>query len=113
MKTKNSFVAMLLCAIGILSCDDSWHDSDRMQKSSFVAGDEILVKGKVHYTELEGGFYYIAAEDGQNYDPINLDDEYKIPGLDVAFIAIVRTDLASFHMFGILIEIVRSARDKP
>ncbi|KAB2877990.1 hypothetical protein F9K33_14725 [bacterium] len=73
-------------------------------------GDEILIKGRVQYAEIEGGFYYIAGEDGQNYDPINLEDEFKHVGIDVAFIAIVREDLASFHMFGVIIEIVRAAR---
>lgn len=82
------------------STKDSWklHDG------------EILVTGQIQYADMEGGFFYIAGEDGQNYDPINLGDEYKITGMDVAFVAIVRNDLASIHMFGILIEIVRTAR---
>ncbi|MBL7994792.1 hypothetical protein JNM05_05420 [bacterium] len=85
---------------GSCECPELWQ----------LNGDEILIKGRVQYAEIEGGFYYIAGEDGQNYDPINLEDEFKHVGIDVTFIAIVREDLASFHMFGVVVEIVRAAR---
>jgi len=65
----------------------------------------IITSGIVKYITLEGGFYGIIGDDGVNYDPINLPDNFRIDGLKVFFTAIKREDLGSFHMWGIIIEI--------
>lgn len=61
--------------------------------------------GTVRYVDLEGGFYGIYADDGERYDPINLDEEYQQDGLRIYFEGRIRDDVASFHMWGTLIEI--------
>jgi inhibitor of cysteine peptidase len=82
---------MFLPFILLASCDD----------------DETLTqKGTVVYMDLEGGFYGISGDDGKNYDPMNLPGEYKQDSLRVEFKYKKRTDLASFHMWGTIIEIV-------
>ncbi|MBN2572339.1 MAG: protease inhibitor I42 family protein [Ignavibacteriales bacterium] len=67
--------------------------------------DDGIETGTVRYVELEGGFYGIYADNGEHYDPINLPEEFKIDGLRIEFTFIKRDDLASFHMWGCLIEI--------
>jgi dienelactone hydrolase len=63
--------------------------------------------GTVKYiNNVEGGFYGIVADDGNNYDPINLGQEFKEDGLRIYFEAKIRNDIASIHMWGTLIEIL-------
>jgi hypothetical protein len=66
----------------------------------------IVTTGIIKYITLEGGFYGIIGDDGVNYDPINLPDNFRIDGLKVVLTAIKREDLCSFHMWGIIIEII-------
>lgn len=68
--------------------------------------DIIFDTGKVVFCSFEGGFYGIVADDGSNYDPINLPDEFKIPNLLIEFIAKMRYDLVSYHMWGDIIELI-------
>jgi inhibitor of cysteine peptidase len=41
--------------------------------------------GTVTFVDLEGGFYGITGDDGTNYYPVQLDEQYRIDGLRVAF----------------------------
>src|SRR3972149_7387718 len=66
---------------------------------------EINGTGTVRFNPIEGGFYGIVGDYGEHYDPINLGKEFQVDGLSVRFEAKKRDDLASFHMWGTLIEI--------
>ena len=66
----------------------------------------IITSGIIKYITIEGGFYGIIGDGCVNYDPINLPDSFKIDGLKVFLTAIIREDLYSFHMWGIIIEII-------
>jgi len=57
-------------------------------------------KGTVVHLSFEGGFYGIAADDGKNYDPINMPQEFKVDGLRVQFTANL-TNYLSYHMWGL------------
>ncbi len=47
---------------------------------------EVISKtGTVKYFSFEGGFFGIAGDDGINYDPINLDQDYKKDNLKIKF----------------------------
>ena len=70
------------------------------------ANKVIHTTGTVIYVNLEGGFFGIIGDDDENYDPINLSEEFESDGLRVAFTAIKREDMGSFHMWGILIELI-------
>ena len=61
--------------------------------------------GTITYLGIEGGFYGIVTDDGQHYDPIDLPDEFKQDGLRIRFTAQERRDQASFHMWGVIVEI--------
>lgn len=73
-------------------------------------GDVIEGRGTVQFVELEGGFYGIVADDGQRYDPTNLDEAYEVDGLRVRFRARERDDLISVRMWGRMVEIISIER---
>ncbi|MCK9278405.1 MAG: DUF333 domain-containing protein [Methanoculleus sp.] len=60
----------------------------------------VATNGTVTYIDLEGGFYGIIAEDGMNYLPGNLPEEYRIDGLRVQFSADLDEETVGFHMWG-------------
>jgi hypothetical protein len=61
---------------------------------------KIETTGTVTWVSLEGGFYGIIADDGTQYDPVNLPDEYTYDGLRIGFTATEEPDVVSFHMWG-------------
>jgi hypothetical protein len=63
--------------------------------------------GTVTLIELEGPFYGIIGYDSEKYDPINLPVDFQKDGLRVKFTARIRNDMASIHMWGKIIEIIR------
>ncbi|HOB17399.1 MAG TPA: DUF333 domain-containing protein [Candidatus Methanoculleus thermohydrogenotrophicum] len=65
----------------------------------------VTMNGTITYIDLEGGFYGIIAEDGMNYYPSNLLEEYQIDGLRVRFSADVEEDTAGFQMWGTPVKI--------
>ena len=67
----------------------------------------IVLTGTVTYIDIEGGFYGIIGDNGKHYDPINLGQSYAQKGLKIRFQAKIRSDLASFHMWGDIIEIIK------
>ena len=71
-------------------------------------GNTIKGTGTIRYLDIEGGFYGIVADDGNDYDPINLSSDFsdfQEDGLRVTFEGRVRDDLDSLHMWGIIIEL--------
>ena len=71
---------------------------------------DISGKGTVKFLDLEGGFYGIIGDNMENYDPINLDKEFQVDGLRVRFDAKKQENVASFHMWGTIIEIINIER---
>jgi hypothetical protein len=69
-------------------------------------GDDFVATGTIVYVSLEGGFYGIKGDDGKAYDPLNLPAEYQENGLRVRFEAKELKNLASFHMWGVIVTIV-------
>lgn len=64
-------------------------------------------RGTILYIELEGGFYGIISDNGKHLDPINLKNDFKHHGLQVWLSYKERADLAFFHMWVTLIEIIQ------
>jgi hypothetical protein len=66
----------------------------------------LTFTGTVTYVDLEGGFFALAADSGENYDPINLPADCAIDGLRVWVSAEACADQASIHMYGTLIRVL-------
>lgn len=64
-----------------------------------------LIKGRVVYKDLNGGFWGIEGEDGRQYFPINMPEQLKIPEARVEITAI-ESDMESIFMWGDPIKIV-------
>ena len=60
----------------------------------------------VRYIDLEGGFYGVESDAGENYYPINLTDEYKEDGLRIVFKVKPRPEIMTTVMWGQTVEIV-------
>ncbi|WP_407356456.1 protease inhibitor I42 family protein [Methanolobus sp. WCC5] len=80
---------------------------ETFEMNIIVLPEEELIKSRatVKYIELEGGFYGIITADEARYDPINLEEQLRIDGMEVEFVAYPRNDLMSFHMWGQIVEI--------
>ena len=68
---------------------------------------QITVDAVVSYKSFEGGFYALDATDGRHFDPLNLPEAYQRDGLAVRFAGAVRSDLASYHMYGSIVQLTR------
>lgn len=66
----------------------------------------ISFTGTVVYLNFEGGFWGIIADDGQRYDPIDLPKDLQKEGLRVEGKIRPRRDVAHFHMWGNIVEIL-------
>jgi hypothetical protein len=80
-------------------------------KSAYGATDNGNVSGTGTITHLsfEGGFYGIVSDDGNHYDPSNLDPEFQVNGLRVRFEA-TTLNAITYHMWGISIRILHIER---
>lgn len=56
--------------------------------------------GTVTFIDLEGGFYGISGDDGENYLPFNLAPEYEVDGLRIAFEYEPVKDVTTIQMWG-------------
>ena len=68
--------------------------------------DIVYGTGTVRFLDFEGGFYGIFGDDGEHYDPVNLNDEFKVDGLRVRFVAKMLHGFVSFHMWGSIVSII-------
>lgn len=72
-----------------------------------VNKDVISGTGTIKLINLEGEFYGIIGDDGKNYEPINLSDEFKKDGLRVRFQVKLTEDIASTHLWGTPVKIIK------
>jgi hypothetical protein len=87
-------IGMVFVLIGASALSTQSNNSDGL----------IHGKGTVKYLCFEGGFYGIAGDDGKNYDPTNMPQEFKADGLRVQFTANL-TDYLSFHLWGYVVNL--------
>lgn len=69
-------------------------------------GEIVTGNGTVTYVDLEGGFYGIVADDGSQYLPANLSEEFAVDGKRVSFTAAVQQDVVTIQMWGTPVEIL-------
>lgn len=92
-----------------LGAPGEWGDRaelfDVAATDAVAPGRRVVVDGTVTYVDLEGGFFGILGDDGNEYDPLDLPTRFAVDGLRVSIEARVRQDLASAHMWGALVEL--------
>lgn len=109
-----------LIVVGASACGTSASPNDRSvgpntpsvgPNAPSVSPNLVQVTGTVRHYALEGGFWAIRGDDSTTYDPVGaLPAGFQQDGLRVKLQAKVRTDLASFHMIGPIVEIVSIER---
>lgn len=72
----------------------------------------IAGKGTIEYSDLEGGFYDIMADDGKRYSPIEISQRFQIDGLQVHFLAEIPKDIITIPRRGTPIEIIKIKKSK-
>jgi len=90
--------------------------NDYLAANPQAADDSQLIKGTgtIRFSEVEGGFYSIHADTGEEYDPINLASSYAKDGIRVKFTVRYRPDMVSIHMSGKIVEILKIEKlEKP
>lgn len=96
-------VAMLLSLAGavlLMQAEPPGGGKGNVEDENVISGT-----GTVVYIRLEGGFYGIMGDDGKRYYPLNLPEEYRVEGLRVRFEGVIRSDVATFHMWGTPVEL--------
>jgi inhibitor of cysteine peptidase len=83
-------VAILVC-VGLSGCNEDINIQDT---------------GIIKYIDLEGGFYGIITDKQEQYDPINLPEEFKQDNIRIEFKAIYVKNQSSIHIWGKLIYIL-------
>jgi hypothetical protein len=69
----------------------------------------VNFKGTVRYVAIEGGFWGLVSEDGKNYEPANLGQEFRHDGLAVQVAAAV-INRPNINMWGTTIEVTAISR---
>jgi len=77
-----------------------------------LSGQASVVRGTgtITYQDIEGGFYGIVSDDGERYEIMGLPVEFQVDGLRVRFEGRLRYDLASFHMWGEILQLTHVER---
>jgi hypothetical protein len=96
MKRNLIILIVLVLATLIAVCSDNHNESD-----SIITGS-----GTIRFINLEDGFFGIVGDDGNRYDPINLEEEFRVDGLRVEFKLKKRPEGVSIHMWGIPVEVL-------
>jgi hypothetical protein len=101
---------MLSCVAALLAAcaGPGWVDLEA--PAATQAGPEFRLAGRIQYLDLEGGLFVIRAEDGTQYNPLNLPADFRIDGLAVEADARRRDDVATIGMVGPVLELLRIRR---
>ncbi len=89
-------IVTLILGLSVYANNQDYNNEDKQY---------IITSGTIRYLTFEGGFYGIAGDDGVNYDPINLPDNFMMDGLRI-FLTAIKREGYSYHMWGIIIEII-------
>lgn len=67
----------------------------------------VKVNGTIRFMSFEGGFWAVRGDDSLTYDPMNgIPAAFQVEGLRVRMEARLRSDMASVHMAGPIVEII-------
>jgi hypothetical protein len=86
----------------IFICNSGCSQKQQIQEQNW---EGIIITGKIIYLDLEGGFYGIKGDDGNNYDPLNLSSEYHKDGIRIKASISFEKNISSIRMWGKIIRI--------
>lgn len=75
------------------------------EEQSKMSKNAVAKSGTIVFQDLEGGFFSFIANDGSKYTPMNLDEQYKINGLEVDVKGNIVTGMMTTTQFGHLLKI--------
>jgi hypothetical protein len=85
------------------------HHKPEVTVSQTDAQGQVSFIGKIVHLDLEGGFYGIVSKN-QQFDPINLPEQFKQPGLLVRVQGKIQTDSFSMRQWGLALAIKHIAK---
>lgn len=97
MKAKLIFIALMAAAACFLIAAGCVTEEPR-------AGMEVSATGTITYIDLEGGFFGIVTDTGEQYLPLYLAEELKVNGTEVTFTGVTE-DAITMQMWGTPIRI--------
>lgn len=65
----------------------------------------IWLQARVVYKDIEGGFWGLIDDNGQQFLPINMPEQLKVVDKQVRVGGYIREDIAGIHMWGQYFEI--------
>ena len=68
-------------------------------------GSVVSKMGTLKYIDLNGWFYGIVSDDGEEYEVVNLGPNFQEDGLRVRFDAKILNNTNSVHMWGTVVEL--------
>lgn len=97
---------LLVALLFLVACVSSQAEPGGPSKPPETPQQLREVLATVRYLPLEGGFFGLVASDGSQYDPTNLSQEFQQDGLAVRATLRPLRGVASFRMWGTIVEIV-------
>ena len=74
-------------------------------EEKFLEAQKKVITARVTFIDLEGGFYGLVTQDGEQYLPTNLAAEYQTDGTILTFKTKAVTDVMTIQQWGTLVEL--------
>jgi hypothetical protein len=68
--------------------------------------EAFLVNATVEFLQVEGGCWALRLDQRTRYQPLKLEERYRVDGLEVRAAVKFRRDMGSFCMIGEIVEIL-------
>lgn len=89
-------------AFGTVGCDSTGPG----HSAQFTEGaKKVAITGTVVFREANAGFYGILADNGGQYEPVNLDPKFRTDGERISFTGTLDTAMLGEHHWGNPIEL--------
>ncbi|MGK7313244.1 MAG: hypothetical protein ACN0LA_13500 [Candidatus Longimicrobiales bacterium M2_2A_002] len=103
--SRIGIIAGALLLLPFAACTTEYGPDDSAGGTEESSAEAVEGTGTVVWRTVEGGLYVIEADNGTTYEPLTLPSEFRVDSLRVSFEGEIRTDVASIHMVGPLLEI--------
>lgn len=100
-----------LLVVSLLGCKSlAGNGEEKQSMNGSHATESVQITGHIEFVPLEGGFWGIIGENGQQYEPASLPKAFQEDELPVRATLRPLTGQVSFRMWGTLVEIVSLER---